>query len=268
VVQRDVESRWPKRRLVVLTSITIGVAAIVSFTSIQSLALHAGFGWRSWMYPLLIDAVAAAGYEVWMTRSRARRPAIVLALFAVTLSLIANVSDWWITQGTYEAAVLGAVPPAMLAALLFVVHRHTPVQVWFDDEPAADEPVVRLVHQVSAERLTNGRLVPMSAELVHQNTQPLVHGGDGGSNRAGAPDRDPGAPGLVEPDEPAAPEGPTVSTSPASSPDEEKLIGKLRAHPELDTLTRRSAERLLTGWAGEKVGSSRAGRLLSAARSS
>lgn len=90
--------------------------------STRNLAERFGFGPLSWLYPLCLDAVAAVGMDLWMSNSRAQRPAKWLALSAVTLSLAANVADWMFTG--IGAAVLGAVPPVMLAALLLTMHRH------------------------------------------------------------------------------------------------------------------------------------------------
>lgn len=102
--------------------ITIADAGVISYVSTRNLAERFGFGSLSWLYPLCLDAVAAVGMDLWMSDSRAQRPAKWLALSAVSLSLAANVADWMFTG--IGAAVLGAVPPVMLAALLLTMHRH------------------------------------------------------------------------------------------------------------------------------------------------
>ncbi|MFL6125495.1 DUF2637 domain-containing protein [Actinophytocola sp.] len=102
--------------------ITIADTGLISYVSTRNLAERWGFGALSWLYPLCLDAVAAVGMDLWMSNSPAKRAAKWLALFAVALSLAANVVDWlYIGPG---AAVLGAVPPLMLAALLLTLHRH------------------------------------------------------------------------------------------------------------------------------------------------
>lgn len=109
-------------RLRVMAFITIADTGIISYISTKNLAERWGFGSLSWLYPLCLDAVAAVGMDLWMSGSPAKRAAAWLSLFAVGLSLAANVADWlYIGPG---AAVLGAVPPLMLAALLLTMHYH------------------------------------------------------------------------------------------------------------------------------------------------
>ena len=67
---------------------------IISYVSTRNLAERSGFGPLSWLYPLCLDAVAAVGMDLWMSNSPAERPAAWLSLFAVGLSLAANVADW------------------------------------------------------------------------------------------------------------------------------------------------------------------------------
>src|SRR5437870_8642525 len=103
-------------RLRIMAFITIVDTGIISYVSTRNLAERWGFGPLSWLYPLCLDAVAAVGMDLWMSNSPAKRPAACLSLFAVGLSLAANIADWlYIGPG---AAALGAVPPLMLAALL------------------------------------------------------------------------------------------------------------------------------------------------------
>lgn len=112
--------RW---RLRLLGFLTVVAAAVISFDSVRHLAESNGFGWQSWLFPLTIDAVAAVGMDLWMRRSPAWRAAATLALVAIAGSLAANVADH-AARGGPGAGVLGAVPPASLAALLWVFHRH------------------------------------------------------------------------------------------------------------------------------------------------
>jgi hypothetical protein len=115
----------PRPRLRTFAALTIASAAVVSFDSIKHLAEYAGFpGWLPWLFPLTLDAVAAYGMDLWVQRSPAWKQARALALAAIFGSLLANIADHWLTARTVLPAVLGAVPPAMLAALLAVAHRH------------------------------------------------------------------------------------------------------------------------------------------------
>jgi len=114
----------PGPRLRIFSAITIAATAVISFDSIRHLAEYAGFGKLSWIFPLTLDAVAAFGMDLWVTRSPAWKQARALALAAIVGSLVGNVVDHWITSKNPLPAVLGAVPPGMLAALLAVLHRH------------------------------------------------------------------------------------------------------------------------------------------------
>lgn len=130
-----------RTRLRIMAFITIADTGLISYVSTRNLAERWGFGALSWLYPLCLDAVAAVGMDLWMSHSPAKRAAKWLALFAVALSLAANVVDWlYVGPG---AAVLGAVPPLMLAALLLTLHRHgahtpTPTAVSTTTEQAQD----------------------------------------------------------------------------------------------------------------------------------
>lgn len=114
----------PGPRLRIFAALTIASTAVISFVSIQHLADHAGFGKFSWLFPLTLDAVAAFGMDLWVRQSPAWRQARALALVAIMGSLAANITDHWIATGAVLPAVLGAVPPAFLAALLAVLHKH------------------------------------------------------------------------------------------------------------------------------------------------
>lgn len=114
----------PGPRLRIFAAITIAATAVISFDSIRHLAEYAHFGKLSWIFPLTLDAVAAFGMDLWVTRSPAWKQARALALAAILGSLVGNIVDHWITSKDPLPAVLGAVPPGMLAALLAVLHRH------------------------------------------------------------------------------------------------------------------------------------------------
>lgn len=111
-----------RTRLRIMAFVTIADTGLISYVSTRNLAERWGFGALSWLYPLCLDAVAAVGMDLWMSNSPAKRAAAWLSLTAVSLSLAANVADWlYVGPG---AAVLGAVPPLMLAALLLTMHVH------------------------------------------------------------------------------------------------------------------------------------------------
>lgn len=114
----------PGPRVRIFAALTIASAAVISFESLKHLAEYAGFGHFSFLFPLTLDAVAALGMDLWVTRSPAWKQARALALAAIGGSLVGNIADHWISQGTVLPAVLGAVPPGMLAALLAVLHKH------------------------------------------------------------------------------------------------------------------------------------------------
>lgn len=108
----------------VFAALIIVAAAVISFESLKHLAEYAGFGRLSWLFPVTLDAVAAFGMDLWITRSPAWKKARALALAAILGSLAGNIADHWISQGTILPAVLGAVPPGALAWLLAVLHSH------------------------------------------------------------------------------------------------------------------------------------------------
>jgi hypothetical protein len=135
-------------RLRALALVTVAGTAWISFSSSQDLAIRGGFGIRSWAFPICLDAVAAFAVDVWMRRTAAQRPAAALALTAIGLSLASNVADHYLVAGTALAALLGGIPPAMLAWLLLVLHKHgqpraatapEPVLV-AEPAPVADSP--------------------------------------------------------------------------------------------------------------------------------
>jgi hypothetical protein len=127
-------------RLRIFAGLTIAAAAAISFESIRHLAVIGGFGTLAILFPLTLDAVAAYGMDLWVRRSPAARQAKWLALSAIFGSLVANVVDHWLTQRAVLGAVLGAVPPGMLAALLAVAHKHASGT---EDQAVPFDPAVR-----------------------------------------------------------------------------------------------------------------------------
>lgn len=121
-------------RLRLFAAIVVIATAAWSFASLRDLAAQLGFGQLSWLFPLSVDAVAALGMDVWMSRSAAWRHGRNLAVGAVLVSVAGNVAHWMITLMDPRSAVLSSVPPLMLAATLLVLHRH--------QEPAPDDTPV------------------------------------------------------------------------------------------------------------------------------
>jgi hypothetical protein len=113
-------------RLRLFATLPVASAAVISFESVRHLAEIAGFGNLAWLFPLTLDAAVAFGTDLWIRRERsaAMNQARALALVGIVLSLAANVADHWISTRSVLAAVLGAIPPAILAAMLSVLHRH------------------------------------------------------------------------------------------------------------------------------------------------
>ncbi|HEY2101451.1 MAG TPA: DUF2637 domain-containing protein [Pseudonocardia sp.] len=117
-------------RLRIGALIVVACAAAISFMSSRDLAVMAHFGWLSWLFPVCLDAVAAVALDIWIRRTAAQRIAGWLGMTAITLSTASNAADHYLSTGMVLAAVLGVVPPAMLAWLLLVLHKHaTPVPV-------------------------------------------------------------------------------------------------------------------------------------------
>lgn len=113
-----------RTRLRLMAAATVGCAAVFSYVSTRNLGERLGFGWLSWLFPMCLDAGAAVGMELWLSGSPAQRPAKWLALAAITASLTVNFIDWRLAQNNWGSAVLGTVPPAMLALQLLVLHQH------------------------------------------------------------------------------------------------------------------------------------------------
>ena len=276
----EVRQRW---RIRVLAAVTIACTGVISFSSLRNLAEHAGFGWLAWLFPICIDCVAALGMDVWLSKSPAYRWGAGLALSAVALSLVGNISDWWIKKGTVLAALLGAVPPAALAFELFVMHRHSrgaphqaglpegvtvqlAEEVWRElnhaptNQPAplerdGDEPT-----QVAPNgRVPEPPLVrPTPAPLNDEEPNPVAPRVNQTGAAVGAPAPPPLFPVVNGASQPAQ--------LPVVQPDEEELVQLLRKADPVGEFSRRMAERFLTEVAGETVGSSRASRLMDAAR--
>lgn len=158
-------------RLRLMAFITIADTGLISYVSTRNLAERWGFGSLSWLYPLCLDAVAAVGMDLWMSGSAAKRAAARLTLAAVALSLAANIADWlYVGIG---AAVLGAVPPLILAALLLTMHVHS-AGTTARDEHQPPTPDARAVPPpVNQDRPTTAVPVePLQAEAPRAESEP------------------------------------------------------------------------------------------------
>lgn len=215
-----------RARLRIMTFITVFDTGLISYVSTRNLAERWGFGTLSWLYPLCLDAVAAVGMDLWMSNSPAKRAAACLSLTAVTLSLAANVADWlYVGPG---AAVLGAVPPLTLAALLFTLHVHT----------ANSNP---LAQQLGTE-----------ADGVDGAEQPQPDE---------PPDEEASSVAPEDPCHPITAQTPRTAKGPKPTLSDREVLTALRAHEESGTpLSRRRAMSLFN------MGTDRANRLLAEAR--
>jgi hypothetical protein len=150
-------------RIRLMAFITIADTGLISYVSTRNLAERWGFGALSWLYPLCLDAVAAVGMDLWISGSPAKRAAARLTLAAVSLSLAANIADWlYVGVG---AAVLGAVPPLMLAALLLTMHVHS--------SATADHMQDRFVAEESSAAPSPAQHVPLEAMGSRTGTGPI-----------------------------------------------------------------------------------------------
>jgi hypothetical protein len=95
------------------------IAAVVSYSHMQQLAVSAGEDWRSWLIPLSIDGLVVAASMVLLTRRRTGLPGGPLAWGAlgagVGASLAANMAD----ARPEPTAVLVAGWPAVAFAVAF-----------------------------------------------------------------------------------------------------------------------------------------------------
>lgn len=122
--------------------IVVACTGAISFMSSRDLAWMAHFGWLSWLFPVCLDAVAAVALDIWMRRSGAQRISGWLGMTAIMLSTASNAADHYLSTGLVLAAVLGVVPPAMLAWMLLALHKHVAPQAGTTVELAPAVPVV------------------------------------------------------------------------------------------------------------------------------
>lgn len=110
--------------------LVFAAAVVASFSTLAELAKAAGWDDRAaWLLPTCLDALGMAAARVWMSpgkpaaaRSFARR----LTLLAVVLSVAGNaaghmVASGYVRPGLLVVMLVGAVPPASLAAVVHLV---------------------------------------------------------------------------------------------------------------------------------------------------
>jgi uncharacterized protein DUF2637 len=249
-----------RTRLRIMAFITVADTGLISYVSTRNLAERWGFETLSWLYPLCLDAVAAVGMDLWMSNSPAKRAAKWLALFAVALSLAANVVDWlYVGPG---AAVLGAVPPLMLAALLLTLHRHvaytqepTPAEQALHDEPGtvADAVTDRMRGAVVDPAPDTVAPVPLADSVERADQPSAVPAPDVAATPA------PGSPREAAPVPAGVPRRRRKGPKPRVS--DEMVVAALRKHEQNDQpLSRR---RVMSMY---HMGTSRADRLMAEAR--
>lgn len=241
--------------------ITIADTGLISYVSTRNLAERWGFGTLSWLYPLCLDAVAAVGMDLWMSNSPAKRTAKWLALFAVALSLAANVVDWlYVGPG---AAVLGAVPPLMLAALLITLHRHS-AHTEHTQEPPSRDPAPQDQHDTAIETVT---VTDRMGRPVVDTVVPVPPAGSIARtdqiSEAPAPDM-PGTPVPVSPHQEAPVPAENLRRrrkGPKPHVSDDVVVAALREHEQNDQpLSRRRVMAMY------HMGTSRADRLMAEAR--
>lgn len=174
-----------------LMAAVAAAAAVLSFTTLHDLAAVSGFtpwgGWASpgtaWLLPVTIDAGAAAGSLVWLSRTG---PARVfgrgLALTLLLLSVVGNGLGHHLVveaarPGWLIVVLVSAVPPAVLGAvvhLAMLCGRATDTEGQDDDEEqeeTAERPELtdagerELVAQI-VDLVRSGRPAPSSNELI------------------------------------------------------------------------------------------------------
>lgn len=184
-----------------LAFLVISVAAVWSFDALKNLAEHVGFGPLSWMFPLCIDAVAALGMDIWMSRAPAWKLGRVLALAAIAVSLVGNILDWWVRSANPLAMGLGAIPPIALAAVLGVTHSNA--------RGAEEREQARQLKQAKRNRRTAPRRV--QATRPDQEAQTVTK-------------LSPASQRVVEPPAPMSPTVATTPRRPRSGRSDEELI--------------------------------------------
>jgi len=132
--------------LYVLLTVVAGAAAVLSFAALRDLALLVGFApTLAPLLPVTVDAGAAAGSLVWLSRGAdpAARFGRTLALTLLAASVAGNALGhgliafrtrpaWWVV------VAVSSVPPAVLGAVVHLAVRATQAHTATAEHPAAD----------------------------------------------------------------------------------------------------------------------------------
>jgi hypothetical protein len=129
-----------------MSSLIVGGAAVLSFNSSRDLADACGFhDWLSWVWPVCLDAVAYTATRIWLSRTTddpTRLYARRLALAGISLSLAANGLDLFLSVEKLAPVwgvvlLVGAIPPAMLAAVIHMLVMRRGLTAHRAKKPAA-----------------------------------------------------------------------------------------------------------------------------------
>lgn len=172
------------RGLWVLLGVVGVCAATLSFSSLMALALLVGFAaWSAWLYPVVIDAAAAAGAIGWLggrVPERARRFARLLTVALLAASVAGNgvfhyLTTYRLPPAWWLVVTVSAVPAATLGA---VVHLGVLVAARQPDASTettdlATPPAAPATDQETTSGATTPTLVDRIAALQKEHDKPL-----------------------------------------------------------------------------------------------
>jgi len=128
-------------RIIVRTSMALVAlaAAALSYQSLAHLGELCGYGGLSWLYPLVVDAGAAASCATWL-HTRGRQP-LVMTWALLAISVLLNGTTHYLTSTTTAPSWLlvvavAAVPPTVLGLCV-----HLAVGMAAAPEAPAEDPV-------------------------------------------------------------------------------------------------------------------------------
>lgn len=160
-----------------LSTIGLGlvcVAAVVaSFSTLASLAAVAGWGERaSWLLPVCLDALGMVATRVWLSPTApaaAQAFAKRIALAAIVVSIAGNAaghlaSTGHLSQGLILVVLVGAVPPAGLAAGIHLADLRRKVTVVLDAAPVPAVATLAVwIWRAPSQRVIPGPAKPKAA---------------------------------------------------------------------------------------------------------
>jgi hypothetical protein len=138
-------------RIVVRTSMALVAlaAAALSYQSLARLGALCGYGGLSWLYPLVVDAGAAASCATWL-HTRGRQP-LVMTWVLLAISVLLNGTTHYLTStGTAPSWLLvvgvAAIPPLVLGLCVHLAVgmgqplAETPAEL-HGESPSNNDPV-------------------------------------------------------------------------------------------------------------------------------